>query len=164
MTTQTTDITPEFFLFFRDVTSCYETAEGRKLVERCGGKIYDVYIFDNNRHVNCAELRPSFEMNYVESIPGGIVTFPNSKADDENSPYETDIDEDLREANNDTESVMYIHTFDIEDCGNLRIEKNDEIERAEWLELLEDNGGDREAAHREAVGRIREQCYANPTY
>lgn len=157
------NITPEYFLYFRDITE-YFIGEGRKIVERCGGKVFDVYLFDLNLHVNCCEITPSFEMHYIESIPGGTVTFPNSGAEDQDSPYNEDIDEALREANIYTEPVMYIHVFDIENTP-ARIQLFDNWGgRDEWHELLDDHDNDSQAARNELIDQIREDIHANCPY
>ena len=156
-------IIPEFYLYRNDVTRYYlECSQGKALVERCGGKIIDIYIFDFRRHVHCAELRASYEMHYIESIPGGECKHSHSTHEDPDSPYDNDIDEALREVNIETEPVMYVHTFDVE--GRDDVQKLDDFFDTEtWEELLEESD-DREQAHSKAVEHIREGLSCNTPY
>ncbi len=145
-------IVPEFYLYRHDVTEYYTGSQGRAIVERCGGKIIDIYIFDHRRHVHCCELRASYEMWFIEGIPGG-----------ETLPEDEDIDEALREVNTETEPVMYVHAFDVESREG--VQKLDDFFDAEtWEELLEDADGDREQAHSKAVDHVREGLSCNPPY
>lgn len=153
-------IVPEFYLYRRDVTGDYLFSdEGKDLVKRCGGRIIEIYVFDANRHVHCCELRASYEMHYVETIPGGECEHPDANY----SPYDNDVDEALRDANRETDQVIYIHAFDVSKRPEDNVKSLD-YGVDEWEELLDDHDNDREKAHAEAVEQMLEGLSCNPPY
>jgi hypothetical protein len=149
-----TQIIPEWYTYRRDVSDGYtHSEEGRALLERCGGKIYEIYVFDFRRHVCCCEITPSYELWYVESIPGG---------EEPEGEYDQDLDEVLRDANRDNEPVIYIHTRDIDEKGDGCKALEHPVEW--WNDLVEDNDDDTEAAYLKAVDDVVEAYNANPEW
>ena len=149
-----TQIIPEWYAYRRDVSEYYtESEEGRALLERCGGKIYEIYVFDFRRHVHCCELTPSYELWYVESIPGG---------EEPEGQYDQDLYEALREANLESPHVIYVHTYAIDVKGDNA--EDLELPAEWWNDLLEDNDGDEEAAYMQAVDDAVEAYTANPIW
>ena len=56
---------PWAMLYFVDATHHYN----EEFVQKCGGKITDVWLFDVRLLVHCCELTPSYEMEYFDSVP-----------------------------------------------------------------------------------------------
>jgi hypothetical protein len=61
---QDAEIKPQFRL-----VSVQEDGWNEGLLQRCGGKIWTVYLYDYRRHTHLCELTPSYECHYVESYP-----------------------------------------------------------------------------------------------
>ena len=149
-------IVPEFHAYRRDVSDCYtHSPEGRALLERCGGKIFDVFVFDYRRHVHCCEMTLSYELWFIEAIPGGEVQ-------EGDYPYHDDLDEALREANLESPQVIYIHTYALDVKSENAVDL--ELPAEWWHDLVEDNDGDEEKAYMRAVDDVVEAYSANPVW
>jgi len=138
---------PDFRVFKMDVTGicCPE------LVELCGGRVFDIYVFDANRHVYVCEMTPSFELHWLEGAPGG--DYPEDKAEE--------VDDRLREANLQTEPVIYVHVFDIDLDKCL---KYDGLDTEEWSDLLADCDWDEEKAYEAALEEVLDFYQGNPEW
>jgi len=151
-------IIPEFHAYRRDVSEHYtHSPEGRALLDRCGGMIYDVFVFDYRRHVHCCEMTPSYELWYVETIPGG-----ETHEDDADFPYHEDLDEALREANLHSPQVIYIHCHSIDVKSENVQDLGLPVEW--WNDLVEDNDGDEEGAYLKAINDVVEGYHAHPVW
>jgi hypothetical protein len=63
-TAEAQKILPHFKIVVLD-----ETEYWREEIVAKAGKIYGAYLFDANRHVNCCELTPSYELYPLYSNP-----------------------------------------------------------------------------------------------
>ncbi len=135
-------ILPHFFLFLSDETDYWLDEE---LVERCGGSILGAYLFNANRHVHCCELTPSYEMEFLGSIPG------NPKP---HSEQEVDrIDMDLVDGDQGSDPISYVHVSSVNLTKCTDVWK---LDGREWQEILDDADDDKERAHSAAVELARE--------
>ena len=119
--------------------------------------IYDVFVFDYRRHVHCCEMTPSYELWYVETIPGG-----ETHEDDADFPYHEDLDEALREANLHSPQVIYIHCHSIDVKSENVQDLGLPVEW--WNDLVEDNDGDEEGAYLKAINDVVEGYHAHPVW
>lgn len=75
-------------------------------LERCGGKVWGIYFYDESRHVYCCEITPSYELHFLgleaERIP-----------DDDEDAREAQYDE-LMEAGSQQDPVSYMWTSNID--------------------------------------------------
>lgn len=161
-------ITPLPLLYMIDASSSYHPA----LVERCGGKIFDVYFFDANLHVHCCSLTPSYEMEYYESVP---LCGPEE-------PQARDVlEDDLIGANLESRTVYFdvtgwlkAHTKDGTtypeqwDCKTtpflMRAYGEDQSLVGDWREYLDDHDNDYRAAHSAFMDGVREDIAGNARY
>lgn len=162
--------TPYFMLWFRDESRFYqESPAGIELLARAGGKIYGVYLFNSRLTVNCAELAPSYEMEFREAMP---LVWPEEGQDE--------MESDLATANRGEHgNVRYFHCRgfqkDIQDAIDRGIESWDgsgepppivlveELPVAAWQGYLDDEG-DYRAALNKAILDIHEDLNANARY
>ena len=137
---------PDFRVFKRDVTGICRT----ELVELCGGRVFDIYVFDASRYVFACELTPSYELHWLCGTPGG--EYPEDKREE--------VDEQLREANLQTEPVIYIHVsnIDLDECLKYRMDAR------EWIDLLESHECNEEKAHEAALETVIEYYQGNPEW
>lgn len=170
-------VLPRALLYFRDETANWLDAE---LIERCGGKIIGVYLFDERRHVHCCEITPSYEMEFLQSIPYRHRECPAGPSLSEEmeelavAQWERDREEVeglLRKGDAEgSEPVSYFHVRSVKTdklitrgfydadqtpCCLLVSEATEE----EWLELLEDADGDSEKAHEAWMEGVREHVH-----
>lgn len=91
---------PEFRVIALDRSHTYRD----KLVEKCGGKIWETYFYDASRIYHIFETTDLYELHFVEAFP------------DTSSVYlQEDIDEELREANlYSGEMPIYIEAIHID--------------------------------------------------
>jgi len=134
---------PDFRLYKRDVTE-YWVEEIRKKA----GQIFDLYIFDCNKTVNCCEIAPSFEMHYL----GPMWTLSPEDEDEDQKLFE-----DILGGIVENHDVIYVHTryVSVDDCE--RVETSDE----DWAKFLRDADGDEEAAWHEVLEKWSEYCRGN---
>lgn len=103
MSETNTEYKPKICIVKIDETQ-YWTDKG--LVEACGGKIFAAYMYDENWRVHCAELTPSYELEFLEYQPGNYI---------EDSDECERVDTMLSDAQHDNpESVTYRHCRDID--------------------------------------------------
>jgi len=164
------DISPLPLLYMTDASRDYKP----ELVERCGGKIFDVYLFDANLLVSCCSLIPSYEMEYIESVP---------LCGPEEPQYRDELEDDLIGANIESNTVYFDvtgwlkeHTKDgaeypeTWDCKTspflLRVysSRHDVINAADWATCLDDHDGDYRAAHNSYMDDVREDINGNSRY
>ena len=148
-------IIPDLYLYCRDVTKdCDET--WRK--EHGVGKVTEVYQFDANRSVNCCEMTPSFEMEFlyhrIEPAEGyaDLTEDRNEEIGDE----EIELD-----ANN--EGAIYVHVFKIE--GRADVSRHPAaLDAEEWKLLVDEHDGDTDAAHEAMMEGAAEHQRCNPSF
>lgn len=164
-------LVPLPLLYFTDASRYYDT----ELVEKSGGKIFDVYLFDANLQVYCCSITPSYEMEFFEAVP---LKGP------EEPQYRDELEDDLAGANLHTERVRYF------DCAGwlkantgadavypekwdyqtapflMRVNgaQHDEAVAAEWVECLSDHDGDYREAHRQFMEDVRDDIQSNYRY
>lgn len=158
---------PWWMLYFVDATHLYS----KELVERCGGKITDVWLFDMRTGTRCCEARLSYEMEYFDSV---AIKPPE---DDE---QREELLEDLSSANAvgqepfkafliegalrrmTVDAEEYPTTWDYETTpAVLSIEMPDE---KAWQEFLDNEDGNVREAHLNFWEEIREKITANSPY
>lgn len=139
-------VKPSLRLFVRDESKgCTED-----FLKRCGGKLFGVYIFDENLHVHCAEVTPSFEMEFLYFEPA---RFPE---DDSNRD---ELHDELAECGYGMPGPCYVHVFSgerLKKCKKLR-----KISDEDWQELVDEHG---EEAHRKYMEKEIEHYNANTPY
>lgn len=166
-TTETAREDPPWpMLYIVDSTKHYAA----ELVEKCGGRITDTFLFDCRTGVHCCETRPSYEMEYFTSDPGEL-------------PDDDDLREEVHEAlavSNAAgqEPVVY---YLIE--GQLKaLSQADEVPTSwdyttlpfvmslgepdadKWKEYLEDECGDARVARRKYMEDVMEHILGNAPY
>jgi hypothetical protein len=146
---KTKTICPDFRVLIRDETS-YWLDEA--LVQRCGGKIMGVYYFDANRAVYCCEMTPSYEMEFMESIP--LVQSQDDRESDK-------VQMELMTGDAQSDGVRYIHCHEINLDQCQRFWK---LTVKEWRRFLDEADGDGEKAYNLAREAIRESLQGNPCY
>lgn len=141
-----------------------------ELVEKCGGRITDTFLFDCRTGTHCCEAQLSYEMEYFTSDPGIV-------------PEDDELYDEVREAlaiSNAAgqEPVVY---YRIE--GQLKaLSQADEVPTSwdyttlpfvmslgepdvdKWKEYLEDEDGDVRVAHRKYMEDVRERIQGNAPY
>jgi hypothetical protein len=99
---------PQFVVICLDDSEYFkETDKGRALLERCGGKICSVHVYDQNLHVYICSSTPTYEMHFIECVAGG-----ESKDSDEDERER--LFEDLLELGISYEPVSYNYTNDVD--------------------------------------------------
>jgi len=93
------------------------------------GKIYGVYLYDENRVVHCCELTGSYELNALEVAILNNETCPEDVRDDIDAEW-----------NSATELISYFHTYTVDDWDKFplptqrcKAEEYDEV----WEELMQ---------------------------
>lgn len=148
MTTETMT-TPHWYIYRQDATQYWDDPD---LVARSGGTIYGMYLFDNNRHVHCCEITPSYEMEFLESVP---------KSRPEDECLADRLDMDVMEGDTDRGEVSYfhVHNIDLAKCIDAWAMTADE-----WQTLLDDADGDTEQAYEAALEAAREYVHTHGLY
>jgi hypothetical protein len=82
------------------LVAVHEDGWDQEILDRCGGKIWTVYLYDYRRNVHVCELTPSYECHYIE-------TYPEVRPDDDEE-YEA-LQDLLDEAQSDNGTVDYYH-------------------------------------------------------
>lgn len=183
------EVVPEWMLYLRDETEYWNDP---KLVERCGGKVVGVYYFDCRRYVHCAEITPSYELLFLESVPfkypdepysgsGGLDGDEESKlyraARDLHEREREAIQEELRQGDVETTDVSYFHVRSLRSCVDQPLSNSwdgqtlpccvrlqNEPDEKLWQEILNDHDGDSEKAHDAYEEHIREWIGQNGFY
>lgn len=70
----------------------------KEFLERCGGKLYAIYLYNENEVTHCCELTPSYCLNLVEYIPE---TLPENEEDLER------LQDELRDCLAKSEPISY---------------------------------------------------------
>ena len=73
---------------------------GEEFLERCGGKVYAVYLVDMNSVTYCCEITPSYCMIPIDLVAG---EYPDDEASREK------LYEELQQAMWETDMVSYMH-------------------------------------------------------
>lgn len=146
-----TEVLPDWRIIILDETSHWLD---KGLIARCGDKIKGVYFFDANRHVHCCEFTPSFELEFIESIP------EHSPEDDSERDQ---LQMDLQVGDCDSPLVIYAYVSQI-DLGSNSVIDCWEMTQDEWQFLLEDADGDDEQTHSAAAESCREMISQNGLY
>jgi len=68
-------------------------------------KIFGVYLYDANRHVNCCELTPSYELHFIESQPLQTVLDDGQREK---------MHERIQEGDSETDAIRCIHVKSID--------------------------------------------------
>lgn len=77
-------------------------------LERCGGKLWGVYIYDESERTFCCEITPSYWLELVDYLPA---SFPEGEEESEALSLE------LLEVLNESERGMYMHVHAVEKLG-----------------------------------------------
>lgn len=153
-------------LYIIDRTSAYSP----ELVEKCGGRITDTFLFDCRTGSYCCETRPSYEMEYFTSDPG---SWPEDEA------QRDEVLEALASCNVlGQEAVVYMLI-----SGKLKeLSQADEVptqwdytttpfvmsleapDAEKWKEYLDDEEGDVRVAHRKFMDDVMERIRGNAPY
>jgi len=131
---------PDFRIFRNDRTHDWTD----DIVARAG-RLWDVLLFNGNRHVYCCEMTPSYEMMFLGS------TWERSPQDDDEAE---EMGDEIRAVDAQTEAFSYFHVHGINLDGCPAIETTDE----EWAEALEDADGDEDQAYENLLERTRDGC------
>lgn len=134
---------PEFLLYKRETTKFWTES-----IRDRAGKIYDVYIFDPDRHVNCCEIPSSYEMNYVGP------TWTNTLENDEDNQ---DLYEEVMDGSLGTEQTLYVHVLGFKLDKSRIINIDDQI----WESLLIEHENDYESVYRIVLEKCIEYCQCN---
>lgn len=140
---------PHFYVLRRDETEYWLDQD---LVRRCGGNIFGVYYFNATRRVHCCEFTPSYEMEFMESIP-------LARPDDD---VEADkVYAELMTGDAQCDGVQYLHcrSVDLDRCQSLW-----KLTAKEWRVFLDEADDDTERAYNLALEAARENLQANPCY
>jgi len=143
-----TIIKPHFYIVLLDETQIWV----EETVKKCGGGIKGAYFFDANMQIHCCEITPSYELYFIESIPA-LQPEDDCEADE--------LENELREANKDSYQVSYVHCHNInpKDCIEVWDFTNEQ-----WEIILDNNDGNVEKAHAEAIENCREYIGQNMDY
>lgn len=158
---------PWWMLYFVDATGLYH----KDLVDRCGGKITDVWLFDQRTCTTCCEARPSFEMEYFDSV---AYELPEDELEREKTLEDLRISNqagqeqwkyfliqgDLRRMTVDAEE--YPTTWNYQTTP--AVISLDMPDAEAWQEYLNDEDGDVRAAHRKFWEDTREYIQGNCPY
>lgn len=160
------EIVPKPLLYIRNATSLYHP----DLVRRCGGEVFDVYVFDANLHVHCCSITPSYEMFFFDVVP---LVWPENEAERDT------LYDDLAGINiGNFEEVSYFdatgwlrkeaETGDLSHRWDYRtapflvdVYPTPQVET--WEELLEEHENRRDA-HREFMDTVLEDLHGNARY
>lgn len=115
-----TYVRPHAMLLIKDETRYWLDDD---LIARCGGKIYGVYLFNERQVTYCCEITPSYELEFLESIPHSTAYSRLPVGATEREEYDAQVEDDetrskLQDADVDTDRWIYIH------CGDLPTPKN----------------------------------------
>jgi hypothetical protein len=162
-------ITPRPLLYFTDATRKYDA----ELVERSGGKIFDVYLFDMNLHVSCCSTTPSYEMEIIDAVP---LVWP------EDDKKRAELSEDLHGANIHEDRLCYFEVTgwlgaatregaEIPDSWDwvtapalMQVNKPDPTDVETWERYLEENDGNVRSAHAFFIEDTLEDINGNARY
>lgn len=137
------DIPDNFVACLIDVSQYYlDSEEGRALLERCGGKIYESGFFNDAVNTHICSLTPSVYVEVLELVP-------------ERYPDEEPARNDLWEELNNLHTIDDSGYYDRSDIERLRTEHPDRFK------VLGDVEGETDKAKHEAV---REELQGNPVF
>lgn len=88
---------------------------GEEFVARCGGKVYEVCLYDANERTYCCEVTPSYCLYPVDLTAGSL---PEEDAARER------LFEELLDARHELEDVCYMHCSDVD-----RLPEEDKVEQ-----------------------------------
>ena len=142
-----TAVLPRIRLHVSDVTR-YLNGEDGERIKSLGGKISQVSIFDETRHIHCAEIEASYELRHLYLISSEL---PASEY------LRNELSELLIACEADGDDCEYVHvrSVNLEKCKLLN-----ELTEAEWSEYLEDADNEDEA-HNKMMADMLEKYNAN---
>ncbi|MGL5923771.1 hypothetical protein [Chroococcidiopsis sp.] len=110
------------------VVAIAEDGWSDEILERSGGKIWSVYLYDSRRHVHICSLIPSYEMHYLYSYPDRHL--------EDNAEREQLMD-DIDEGMLDSHGVDYMNCSTVcnASSGHVAIVKDYSLESIEELEI-----------------------------
>lgn len=170
-------ILPHFKIVQFDETRYWTDAQ---LVEDCGGQILGTYLFDRCRVVYCCEMTPSYELNFLESVPGRMrdcysmeqqrLLLPIGNAVDDpwlwdygmaHESFRDAVQMALMEGDHGTDRVRYVHTRDVERFTWIDVWK---FTRKEWGNLVADADENEEKAYDAALEACFEYVHTHGLY
>lgn len=116
-------------------------------VQLCGGHVYDLYLYDLNLHVHCAELTASHECWFLDMVPE---KFPEDEA------AQQELAEQLVQAKADTDAIGYYHVRSLKSAKLLHA-----VTAEEWEEFLDEADGDDDEARVRMMEHWLEYYMAN---
>jgi len=176
-------IVPRGMIFLQDETDMWND---QGLIDLCGGTIAGAYIFDANLQVYCCSLSPSYEMEFVESVPlrlpdcppgPSLSTMLGRMVEEFYERQRQEIYDRLLEADVDTPPVSYFSTGgqvgqalerpldDHWDGKTLPCAiETQKPTREEWADVLDECDGSGEDAHRLFMDMLREDVSSTCHY
>lgn len=104
---KTKAVLPQFVCVCFDESGFFkDTASGLGLLNKCGGKIYGVYVYDQNLYTYICSADAVYEMHLIAYVPGGKVS------EDEDEREEVDIA--LIDVTCLSEDVVYMDVYRID--------------------------------------------------
>lgn len=130
---------PDLHIFKTETTKYW-----REDIVAKAGRLYALYLIDVNRHVNCCELIPSYELHYVGS------TYDNFVGDE--------VVDQIRQGDVDGFQVAYYH---VKSLDIKKLERLPTISDQAWEELIQYHDGDEQGAYDEVVEKKLERLRCN---
>jgi len=143
-TRPTVEVRPDFRVIGLDQTEYYSfPSVDKPFIE----KVVAVYVYDYNRHVNCAEVTPSYELNYL------YTTLFLTEQGHDLDPEQQDRLFQEYEGTTDADSVVYQHVRSVDarqeileakhlyyrygdDLSGLNTDEADYDTREEWYDAV----------------------------
>lgn len=153
-------------LYIVDHTRYYS----QEMIDKCGGRITDTFLFDCRTGVRCCEARLSYEMEYFTSDPGEL-------------PDDDELREEVHDAlatcnaANQEPFVYYLIEGRLKELSQADevptswdyktlpfVLSLEEPDAGKWKEYLDDEDGDVRVAHRKYMEDVMERIRGNAPY